>query len=104
MPRLTASARAGHGDRARAGQRYAALDSAWCEAASAEAQQAEAVIRGNMLAPGAPHRDAFPMLWTCSERQFERWASEEMKRWRAFDAPSFTRRRDYMRDASRPRR
>lgn len=43
------------------------------------------------------------MLWTCSERQFERWASEEMKRWRAFDAPSFTRRRDYMRDASRPR-
>ena len=26
-----------------------------------------------------------------------------MKRWRAFDAPSFTRRRDYMRDASRPR-
>jgi hypothetical protein len=84
-------------------QRYAALDSSWCEAASAEAQQAEAAIRGKMLAPGARPRAAFPMLRTRSERQFERWASEEMKRWRAFDAPSFMRRRDYMRDASRPR-
>jgi hypothetical protein len=67
-------------------QRYAARDSAWCEAARVEAQQAEAAIRGYMLAPGAPRRDAFPVLWTCSERQFERWASEEMKYWRAFDA------------------
>ena len=86
-----------------AGQAYAARDAAWYEAAHQEYLQAEAATRGRMLAPGGPDRDAFPLLWQCSERQFDRWASEEMRRWRQFDAQSFTRKRDFMRDASRPR-
>jgi Protein of unknown function (DUF3631) len=43
------------------------------------------------------------MLWTCSEREFARWASEDLRRWREHDAATFTRRADYMRQAARPR-
>jgi Protein of unknown function (DUF3631) len=87
-----------------AGQRYAAADAAWTDASHSEYLQAETACRGRLLAPGAPAgREAWPWLWTCSEREFDRWASEELKRWREFDAASFTRRPDFMRAASRPR-
>ena len=86
-----------------AGQRYAAHESTWFEAAHGEYLAADEATRGNLLSRQAPERDAFPMLWTCSERDFDRWASEDLKRWRQFDAPSFTRKADYMRQASRPR-
>jgi hypothetical protein len=86
-----------------AGQRYAAADAAWTDASHAEFLAAEAACRGRLLAPGAPARDPWPMLWTCSERDLDRWASEEFKRWREYDAASFTRRADLMRQAARPR-
>ena len=58
---------------------------------------------GNLLSSAGPGRDAWPMLWTCSDRDLDRWASEDLKRWREHDAPAFTRRADYMRQAARPR-
>ena len=86
-----------------AGQRYAAADAAWVDCSHAEFLAAEAACRGRLLAAGAPARDPWPMLWTCSERDLDRWSSEEFKRWREFDAATFTRKADYMRQASRPR-
>ena len=86
-----------------AGQRYAEHEAAWTEASHAEYLAADEATRGNLLSRQAPGRDAWPMLWTCSDRDFDRWASEDLKRWREYDAPAFTRKADYMRQAARPR-
>ncbi len=81
-----------------AGQvRQARMDE-WMTAAHAEFLAAEEATRGVMLSAAglATGRDPFPMLWTCSDTEFIRLASEDLRRWRDYDAVTFTRRRDYM--------
>lgn len=89
--------------RLQAARRREAIDAAWHEAAHAEYLAAEAGTCGVMLSAAGDGvgRQPFPLLWTCSEADFARYASEEMKRWRA-EAPAFTRRAEYFRQASRP--
>lgn len=91
-------ARSAEWSKSPAGLARAARMSEWEVAAHAEYLQAEDACRGNLLSPAglATGRDPFPWLWTMPAGDFDRYASEDMRRWREFDAQTFTRRRDYM--------
>jgi hypothetical protein len=80
------------------GQEHTALTGEWEALAESEFLRAEAALAGNLLSRegDAQGRAAHPMLWTCTPAEFDRWASDDFKRWIEHRELSVTRKGAYL--------